>query len=278
MSDKMRHISKLQAIRMKIETVISILMICTLWSCKLDKKETVIEEDEKETVRIVKPPSKYFTDFENEDCKLQIDSAKIDVENGKLVYEDTKGSWAIIRYDDEMEEILKEYGIKYVETGPNCTLEQECYGYYMDSIISQRFGKEFIKQIEQRADSLFLSRWKTKTYESWDIDESPMYKEGDAELYISRKIRFPNSWDTIPMKFERQYLMIDVYISNTGEMIKWEFDELYNLKESNEQFLPNIRRQIGEVLKRMHDWTPAKLNGKKVNSKIWLDINLDKEE
>ena len=263
---------------MKIKTVISILLICALWSCKLDKEGTVIEEDGEESVRIMKPPGKYFTNFENEDCKIQIDSAKIDVENGRLVYEDTKGGWSIIRYDDEMEEILKEYGIEYVETGPNCTLEQECYGYYMDSIISQRFGKEFIKQIEQRADSLFLSRWKTKTYESWDIDEYPIFKEGDAELYIERKLRFPNNWDTIPMKFERQYLTIDVYISNTGEMIKWEFDELYNLKESNEPFLPDIRRQIGQVLKRMHDWTPAKLNGKNVNSKIWLDINLDKEE
>jgi len=263
---------------MKIKTFISILIVCALWSCNLDKANSEIKGDKEDAVRKMKPPGKYFTDFDDDECKQQIDSAKMDVGNGKLVYEDTKGGWSIIRYDDEMEEILKEYGIEYVETGPNCTLEQECYGFYMDSIISQRFGKDFIKQIEQRADSLFLSKWKTKTYESWDIDESPMFKEGDAELYIERRIRFPINWDTIPMKFERQYLMIDVYINNNEKMTNWEFDELYNLKESNEQFLSTIRRQIEQILKEMHNWTPAKLNRKKVNSKIWLDINLDNEE
>lgn len=80
------------------------------------------------------------------------------------MYEDNGGGWTIIRYDDEMEEILNQYGIGYIEWGLNCTMEQECYGYYMDSIISQRFGTGFIKQIKNRADSLFLSRWKTKTY------------------------------------------------------------------------------------------------------------------
>ncbi|WP_170254851.1 hypothetical protein, partial [Phaeodactylibacter luteus] len=266
----------LQAIRMKINTVISILLICALWSCKLDKEGTVIEEDGEEPVRIMKPPGKYFTDFENEDCKIQIDSAKIDVENGRLVYEDTKGGWSIIRYDDEMEEILKEYGIEYVEIGPNCTLEQECYGYYMDSIISQRFGKEFIKQIEQKADSLFLSRWKTKTYEYWDIDESPSYK-GDAEVYIENRVKPPLNWDSIPMEFERQFIIVEVTISNKGNLDNWEFDEFYNLKESNEQFLPELKSQISQIIKEMEEWTPGKLIGKDVNSKIWLDIDLDKE-
>lgn len=260
---------------MKIKTIISIVLICTLWSCKLDKEGTVINEDE--AVRIMKPPGKYLTDFENEECKLQIDSAKNDVINGKLVYEDNSGGWTIIRYDDEMEEILNEYGIEYIETGPNCTLEQECYGYYMDSIISQRFGKEFIKKIEQRADSLFLSRWKTKTYESWDIDEPPYYKEGNAEIYIKNRIRFPENWDTIPMKFERQFVTLDVYIDNNGKLINWEFHEFYNLKESNEYFLPELKKQINKIIKKMIEWNPGKLSGKDVNSKIWLDIDLDIE-
>lgn len=263
---------------MKIKTVISIIIVCTLWSCNLDKEKPEFEENNEEKIKIMKPSGKYFTDFDNDECKWQIESAKIDVRNGKLVYEDPNGGWSIIRYDDEMEEILKDYGIEYIEMGPNCTLEQECYGYYMDSIINQRFGQEFIKQIEQKADSLFLSKWKTKTYEHWDIDESPIFKEGDAELYIEQKIRFPNNWDTIPMKFERQFLMVDVWINNEGKMINWEFDEYYNLKESNKQFLPNIQRQVEQMLKKMIDWTPAKLNNKKVNSKIWLDIDLDKEE
>lgn len=226
---------------------------------------------------MMKPPSKYYTDFDNKECKQQIDSAKIDVKHGKLVFEDNSGGWKIIRYDDEMEDILKEYGIQYKETGPNCTLEQECYGYYMDSIINQRFGKEFIKQIEQRADSLFLSRWETKIYDSWNIDEPPYYKEGNAEIYIKQRIKFPENWDTIPMEFERQFVTVEVFIDNEGKLTKWEFHKLYNLKESNEKLLSEIRNQINQIVKKMKQWIPGKLTDKDVNSKDWLDIDLDKE-
>lgn len=265
------------AIRMKIKTVISILMICSLWSCKLDNGSTAIQENEEEAVRNMKPPGKYCTDFENEECKRQMDSAKIDVRNGKLLYEDNSGGWAIIRYDDEMEEILNAYGIEYMETGPNCTLEQECYGYYMDSIISQRFGKEFIQQIEQRADSLFLSRWRTKVYESWEIDTPPIYNEGDTETYIEQSIKFPEKWDTLLMEFERQFITLNVFVNNQGELTRWEFHEFYNLKESNEKFLPKIQSQVNQIMAGMVAWKPGKLMDRDVNSTIWLDIDLDKE-
>ncbi|MBP8238976.1 MAG: hypothetical protein KAX50_03400 [Saprospiraceae bacterium] len=262
---------------MKIKTVISILMICSLWSCKLDNGSTAIQENEAEAVRSTKPPGKYCTDFENEECKRQMDSAKIDVRNGKLLYEDNSGGWTIIRYDDEMEEILNAYGIEYMETGPNCTLEQECYGYYMDSIISQRFGKEFIQQIEQRADSLFLSRWRTKIYESWEIDTPPIYNEGDTETYIEQSIKFPEKWDTVPMEFERQFITLNVFVNNQGELTRWEFHEFYNLKESNEKFLPKIQSQVNQIMAGMVAWKPGKLMDRDVNSTIWLDIDLDKE-
>lgn len=261
---------------MRIKTIISILVICGLWSCKLDKEGTVIEKEEK-TVRTIKPPSNYYTDFESEECKLQIDSAKIDVRNGKLVYEDNSGGWVIIRYDDEMEEILNEYGIEYKETGPNCTLEQECYGYYMDSMITQKFGKDFIRQVEQKADSLFLSRWETKIYETWEIDELPFFKEGDAEIYIKQRIKFPKNWDTIPMEFEREFVTVDAFINNEGKLVNWEFHKLYNLKKSNEKYLSEIRGQINQTIKKMNQWTPGKLIDKAVNSRILLDIDLDKE-
>lgn len=262
---------------MKRLALISALLICSLCSCKLDKKPDVLEGNEEDTLRIIKPPGKYITDFENKACKLQIDCAKIDVRNGRLVYEDNRGGWVIIRYDDEMEEILNGYGIEYLETGPNCTLEQECYGYYMDSIIRQTFGEAFIKQIEKRADSLFLSSWETKTYASWDIDEAPFYKGEEPETYIKNRIRFSENWDTIPMKDKSQFVTIDIFISNQGELTNWEFDDYYNLKETNEQFLPEIRKQINQILRGMIEWAPGKLMDKDVNSTIWLFIYLDKE-
>jgi hypothetical protein len=96
----MSYIVALQSIRMNVKTVISILMICSLWSCKLDKEGTVIEKDEG-AKRTMKPPDKYLTDFENEECKLQIDSARIDVKNGRLVFEDNIGGWTLFNNSDK---------------------------------------------------------------------------------------------------------------------------------------------------------------------------------
>lgn len=261
---------------MKKLILILLYTLANLSSCGIDNESKTLRNSKVDRSRLVNIPAKYFTDFNNEECKEQMDSAKNDINNGKLVYKGNSG-WHIVRYDDELEELLLSQGIEYIDNGPNCTLEQECYEYYMDSIISQKFGKEFIRDIEQRADSLFLSRWKTKAYQSWDIDKSPFYKEGDAEIYIEDRIKFPEKWDTIPMKFKRQFVTIDVHIDNNGKLAKWEFHEFYNLKESNEQFLPQIKKQINQIMKDMSEWEPGKLVGKDVNSIIWLDIDLDKE-
>lgn len=263
---------------MKIKSIISVLIISSLCSCKHDKESIVINANEDEVISIRKTLGKYHTDFDNDNCKLQIDDAKNDVRKGKLVYEDNSGSWKIIRYEDEMEEILNEYGIEYKFTGTNCTVRQECYGYYMDSIISERFGKAFIKQIAQRADSLFLSKWETKTYDSWDIDEAPFYKEEDAENYIMERINFPDKWDTISSKFERQYLIVDAFIDYKGKLTNWEIHQYNNLKESNEQFLPEIKKEINLIMKDITEWKAGRLMDKDVNSVIMLDIVLDKEK
>jgi hypothetical protein len=126
-----------------------------------------------------------------------------------------------------------------------------------------------------------LSRWKTKTYEYWDIEESPFYKEGNAELYIKNRVKFPPNWDPVPMEFERQFIVVEVTIDNKGNLNDWKFDEFYNFKESNEQFLPELKEQISQIIKEMKGWSPGKLTGKltgkDVNSKMWLDIDLDRE-
>jgi len=256
-----------------IKYILPLLFLCFIYnSCNLSNTPS----DNGENLGVFKPIGKYYTDFNDDICKNQIENAKNDVKNGKLVYENSSG-WTIIRYDDEMEEILNGYGIEYIDIGPNCTIMQECYAYYMDSIIVQRFGTNFIRQIEKRADSLFLSRWETKIYDSWDLDTKTVYKEGDAEIHVEQKIKFPPSWDTIPMKFERQFVTLDVFINNEGKLTHWEFDDFYNLKKTNERFLPEIKSQVRQIIVKMNEWHPGILMDKKVNSTTWLDIDLDKE-
>mgnify|MGYP001802507128 CR=1 FL=1 len=249
-----------------------LLITFTFWNCNVDKN---VPEQQPPPLPPPPPIGKYYTNFSDEVCQQQMIEAKNDIKQGKLVYEHNSG-WDIVRYDEEMEEILLRHGIEYRDLGMNCTLDQECYGYYMDSIITDKFGTNFIEKIELEADSLFLSRWQTKIYDYWDIDVEPLYRNINAEIFIAKRIQLPPEWDTIPMKNERQFIEIVATINNMGKLQEWNFDETSNLKPSNEHLLQEIKRKVSSILVDMPQWIPGKLNDKNVTSRIWLDIDLDR--
>lgn len=227
-----------------------------------------------QNANLIKPPNLYYVNLTHPDCKIQLDSAKQDVKNGKYTFIDPMGI-ASIRYEDEITELLSNYKIEYRLKGPNCTNEQECYGYYMDSIINLKFGTEFIKSIRRESDNLFLSRWETKEYMYWNIDEIPTNSEYPSQEFISENLMLPAGWDSIPMKYERQYLMIEVLITSDGELKEWSFDEMNNIKKTNQPFIPEIKIQIQDIISQMTNWNPGRLSNKHVNCKLLLDVNLD---
>lgn len=254
-----------------------LILVLTLISC-LNEPHKVYPKTAQEIKSPIKikPPGPYYVEFDKQECKDQIAQAKRDIENDQLIFLDPAG-WTIIRYDEEMADVLKNFNIDYEITGPNCTLELECYGYHMDSIIHNMHGANFINEVRQKADSLFLSKWRTKVYEYWDIDQSPIYSEYSTEEFFEREIQFPIGWDTVPIKYQRQYLTVEITISNEGVVENWKHDEMSNIKKSNEQFVPDLQRQIGNIISRMKVWKPGILNGKNVSSMVLVDIDLDKE-
>jgi hypothetical protein len=220
---------------------------------------------------------KFIMDFSNSKCQRQLREAEKDYQNGKLVYQFY--SEQSDRFRDELKELLSKYEIEYDDKGEYHIDVQECYGWYMDSLISVKFGKDFISGLKEKADSMFLARWETKTYIYWHLDEEPKYSEGYgfSDIFIKNRISFPKSWDTVPMEDQRQYLKIWVTINKKGELEKWEH-EYYNLKETNVQFYDHLKNQTDSLLERMVLWEPGVLNGKKVSSEYLIDINLDKKQ
>ena len=151
-----------------------------------------------------------------------------------------------------------------------------CYAYYMDSVVSTMFGKDYIEIQRVKADSIFLALFETKTYRSWYLDKEPKYSEnyGYADSFIKHKIKFPAKWDSVNMEHERQYIGIEMVINKNGEIENWQFDT-HNLKPTNEKYLGNFKNQISKVIKDMKSWEPGELNGHQVASEIYFDIDLD---
>lgn len=219
---------------------------------------------------------KYIIDFTNTECQSQLKEAEIDFKNGKLVHQFY--SFERDRFSEELKELLNKYEIEY-DDKEECLIDvQECYGWYMDSLISVKYGETFIPNLKERADSLFLSRWESKTYYYWDLDREPKYSEGYgfADIFIKNRITLPTRWDTMPFQDQRQYLDVMVIINREGVLENWEHEN-YNLKDTNIQFYGNLKSQIDSILNRMNTWEPGVLNNKNVTSKYWIDINLDKK-
>lgn len=247
-----------------------LFFVCVLiFSC--NNPQTAIEEVE-EFEEYFEP--KFITDFSTKECQDQIEKAKRDFQSGKLVHQISIRN----RFDEELEELLNEFNIGYFYQVEMCLPIQECYGWYMESLISNKYGKNFIEELEEKADSLFLARWETKTYDYWDIDKDPKYSEfhGAADKYIKSQVQLPIGWDSIPMKFERQFISVWVKIDKDGLLEKWEYD-LHNLKDTNQKFLTNLTRQVDGILEKMTKWEPGVLAGRNVSANYLIDVNLDQD-
>lgn len=261
----------------RMKKILTFIIILTLIGCSNEQNKISTSTEEKAQIfDDIKPPKLFYVNFSDENCQIQIDNAKKEVKREKYKFIDPLDI-GMIRYDDEMEELLANYKIEYSPSGPNCTLEQECYAYYMDSIIQVKFGSKFISSIREKSDSLFLSKWKTKDYMYWNIDEIPSYSKYPAGEFISERLNFSNGWDTIPIKFQRQYLTLEMLISNEGKLKEWKFDDQYNVKKTNLHLIPDLKDQISEVVNKMDEWNPGILSSKRVNCRLLLDVNLDQE-
>lgn len=254
----------------KIALLIIGLLICACNNPDSDKR---IEEEEHAEVEESYP--KYMVDFDSKECQAYLEMARTDFSKGRLVYQIFSGKPK--RYSEELEELLRAYHIEYEDLGQNCLNVQECYGYYMDSVISTKYGDSFIPILEKKADSIFLARWETKIYEYWDLDKEPKYSEGYgfADIFIENRVKLPENWDSIPMQHERQFFSVIAIISNKGKLVDWKID-LYNLKETNENHLDYLKKEIDRIVNNMENWEPGELNKRKVASEYHIDIHLDK--
>lgn len=214
-------------------------------------------------------------DLNDPNCLFFLDSARSDFATGRIVYPIFE-SVEIIRYQDEFDDLLEMDGIHselFIDSGLSGSI---CYAYFMDSVVTAKFGEDYIEVQRGKADSIFLALFKTKIYRSWYLDKEPKYSEnyGYADSFIKRKIKFPAKWDSVNMEHERQYVGLEMVINKNGEIEKWQFDS-HNLKPSNEKYLDYLKNQISTIIKDMKSWEPGELNGHQVASEIYLDIELD---
>ena len=113
-------------------------------------------------------------------CRTEIERAKNDLGNGKIVLTQQAGFiFGDLRYENELRRLCIENGFVFEFDMLGCVVfegqTQGCYGYFMDNFIIEKFGKNFKENLHHKADSLFLvkANEQNKVVEYWDCDERP---------------------------------------------------------------------------------------------------------
>jgi SepF-like predicted cell division protein (DUF552 family) len=266
---------------------IGLIILITI-SCNQEKYQEVENKEAKTIVRVPPPPLKYYVDFNSIKCKEQLVEAKKQVEKGNLVYQISSNY--ISRYDEEFEVLLANNGIGYINYGPNCTLGQECFGYYMDSIIHKRFGNDFISQIEKQADSLYLLKaLKSYAVLYWDCDKKPINKSrsiSESEgiyLKVPYQVKFnKRTWKTTAgdemWAIDRPFMDISFIINKDGSLSNFELKEfVYVLNENQKLENELLEFAIQKIKSDYNDWIPGIIDGQIVNTKYILRVNFKDE-
>jgi hypothetical protein len=150
---------------MKFHLIIFSLVV--FWSCTQQPRNT------DELLNYVKSPAP-----NDSSCKEDIERAKKDMENGKIVLTQTAGFlFGFIRYEDELVQLSEQHGLQFDYDMLSCIVQdgqtQGCYGATMENEINKRFGHNFRERLHEQADSLFLSNIlsNAKSVDSWNCDE-----------------------------------------------------------------------------------------------------------
>ncbi|WP_282124858.1 energy transducer TonB [Marinifilum flexuosum] len=132
-----------------------------------------------------------------------------------------------------------------------------CYDSVMIKLLKDKYGLDFLDKAKAIADSLDQT-------ENWKRDAS--YPGGQKELF---KFIYSNlSIDSINLETIKTRIILQIEIDSTGKVIKPKI-----MRGINKQ----IDSRVIEVAKKMPNWQPAYLYGKRIRQHFTIPIHIEIE-
>jgi hypothetical protein len=265
--------------------VLIILTLISFSACSQDKQKNDTDGHElPDRIQYIINPNSNDTL-----CLSEIERAKKDIENGKIVFTQSAGLlFGDIRYETELRDLCKINGLVFDFDLIGCVVfegqTQGCYGDYMDKIIIDRYGIDFKENLHKKADSLFLAKTQSenKLVRYWDCDERPRLPnetKRTSDYIPSITVDSPDikekkgnygGWPFFDMGFivEKDSTISGFYSSNFVAQL----DE--NEKYKNELFEIAVKY----IKTEYPIWVPGKVNGVAVRTDNNVRIFITKKE
>lgn len=258
---------------MKIILTIFLITISFLVQAQDDLKWIINYYDY--TSNYIQKPTKKDTT-----CINEINEAKKDIENGKIVFCSPVGFlFGMLRFEDELKEVVESYGLEFkIDLISDVEFEgqtQGCYGAYMTNFIENKFGNDFIEKVYYQADSLYIKRVidKNKIVDCWDCDIAPhMIGEKPDDNYT---LTLYADTLNLPIDFNETILMdIDFIIELDSTTNNYHVSNKVLGTKQNEKYYQNLLDYSINELKKIDKWCPGQLKNSNIrtrqNARIYI--------
>lgn len=204
-------------------------------------------------------------------CIKEIEKAKTDLSNGRIVFCMPIGmGGGTLRQEKQIRQLCKKYNIVFkYEPISDVIIEgqtPECYGAYMDKIITEKFGSSFKENILNQADSILLLS--NDTIESSLCDKRPQVLGMDEDFTLATKLNDELS-KQLKSDEEGQLPFVDIgfYIDKNGNPSGYFLNFFSDAdNKSNEKFKDELFKIGVKSLKQYKHWEPGQIKGQKVNT------------
>ncbi|MGO3707749.1 MAG: hypothetical protein ACTJGD_08660 [Mesonia hippocampi] len=217
-------------------------------------------------------------------CISDIEKAKTDIQNGKLSIVYTNYEVANMRYEHFIEKLCNEYGFSFKIDFIDDILEenqtQGCYKSYMDMVITDSLGLNFKNNLENKADSLYLSALLAENHAEW------YFRCDTKPKPILNKRKYLETTLTLNDLDIKQNPKGNVWPSVDIEFIIELDGEITNIKSSN--FIPKLSHNkkfketlykigVNYIKENYPKWEPGKIRETNVRTRNNVRLTFVKE-
>jgi len=218
-------------------------------------------------------------------CLQEIELAKADIKNGKLVYCHNAGSmlYQELRGEKHMISLLKKYNIGYSNITTSDVIykgqTQNCYGDYMEEQIKNKYGTYFLDSLLAISDSLCASS-NLDTLHYSQCDTWPRYPSENLDEEFSKKIQekfnvlvvYPKGYIKKENQEISSFVDVSFIVDKTGKTSDIGFRFMFDHKENQK-----LEKHFEEIIKPLildTAWQPATVRKRKVTSDMNIRIEL----
>lgn len=261
-----------------------VFILLFIISC-VDKSHEIVKDSiDISTIRLPKKKSmdeKYLLNPSKSDslCFFSVKRAKEDMKKYKGVYVQTICHGCYSKpYEAEIKEVLKNRNFKLGIEELDCVVYEGqtrgCYRNYINFKMKEKYGENYIFEIENEAEKLFIKNINDNdaVLSVFDLEEKEMPQSLNKGIYFENDYRTTLKTDLIRKNFKKNiFLDLDFIVEKAGTLSHFEV-RYYHGGIKDKKLKQLIDFSIKEIQTKYNNWRPGMYKGNIVRTKIPLII------